>query len=82
MNCVTIEELMAYTGFGPNTARRMVRDRVLPGLIRGKHYICTRGEYEHWQRTGEVAQHQAKSTEPATKKRKPVSIIRLNGEAA
>lgn len=82
MNRVTIEELMAYTGFGPNTTRRMVRDRVLPGLIRGKHYICTRGEYEHWQRTGEVAQHQARSTEPYGKQRKPIEIVRINEKVA
>lgn len=77
MTRVTLDELMAETGLGPRSARRLVREGNLPGLVTGSQYVCSRGEFQKWL-DGEWKYTGVKSTEPATKKRKPVSIVRLN----
>lgn len=82
MSRVTIERLMAKTGVGKNTAHRLVRERKLPGFIDGRRYICTEGEYDHWERTGEVIQNVVRSTPPRSRKRTPLQVVRIKREEA
>ena len=50
MKCIPIAQLMADTGYGPITTRRLVRAGALPGEMIGRRYLCTPGEYERWLR--------------------------------
>lgn len=47
---ITIEDLMAVTGLGPNTTRRLVREGRLPGEMVGSHYVCPPGEFDRYVR--------------------------------
>ena len=82
MNRVTIDDLLAHVDCGKRKAFRLVRERKLPGLIDGRTWICSPGEFEHWKLTGEVIQNRPASTEPHSKKCQPVGLHAIKGKAA
>lgn len=45
---ISINDLMAATGVGPKTARRLVREGIFPGHMDGRTFICTPGEFDAW----------------------------------
>lgn len=47
---ITIEHLMAHTGFGRVQVRRLVRQGQLPGQIdeTSRRYFCAPGEFAKW----------------------------------
>lgn len=81
MKRVTIGDLMAATGTGKRTTMRLVREGKLPGFVDGSEYICSPGEFQKWL-DGEWKYTGVRSSEPHSKKREPVGIRRINGEAA
>lgn len=81
MKRVTIDDLMAASGTGKRTTMRLVREGKLPGFVDGREYVCSPGEFQKWM-AGEWQYTGVRSSEPHSKKRKPVGIRRINGEAA
>lgn len=45
---ITLDDLCIESGAGPIKARRLVRERKLPGFIDGNTYICSPGEFQDW----------------------------------
>lgn len=47
---LTLEELMAWTGDGPRTVRRLVREGQLPGTVdKAGRYRCTPKDAMEWR---------------------------------
>ena len=81
MKRVTLDDLMQVTGTGVRKTMQMVRAGRLPGFVDGRDYVCSPGEFQKWiegdwQHTG------VRSTEPHSKKRKPVQLVRTIEERA